>query len=95
MRIRYATQVGVKPPTFLCFATAGNRLHFSYLRYLENSLREAYGFRGTPIRLAVRGRGHSVVMPEITNILKIGKWSELGKKYQASQDISKLVRRSS
>jgi 2-methylisocitrate lyase-like PEP mutase family enzyme len=38
---------------------------------------------------------HSVVMPEITNILKIGKWSELGKKYQASQDISKLVRRSS
>ena len=57
VRVRYATQVGVKPPTFLCFTTAGGRLHFSYLRYLENSLREAYGFRGTPIRLAVRGRG--------------------------------------
>lgn len=57
VRIRYATQVGVKPPTFLCFATAGSRLHFSYLRYLENCLREAYGFRGTPIRLVVRGRG--------------------------------------
>lgn len=57
VRIRYATQVGVKPPTFLCFATAGSRLHFSYLRYLENCLREAYGFRGTPIRLVIRGRG--------------------------------------
>ena len=57
VRFRYATQVGVKPPTFLCFATAGSRPHFSYLRYLENCLREAYGFRGTPIRLAVRGRG--------------------------------------
>ena len=57
VRIRYAAQVGVKPPTFLCFATAASRLHFSYLRYLENCLREAYGFRGTPIRLVVRGRG--------------------------------------
>jgi GTP-binding protein len=57
VRIRYATQVGVKPPTFLCFATAGSRLHFSYLRYLENCLRGVYGFRGTPIRLVVRGRG--------------------------------------
>lgn len=57
VRIRYATQVGVKPPTFLCFATAGGRLHFSYLRYIENCLRETYGFRGTPIRLVVRGRG--------------------------------------
>jgi GTP-binding protein len=56
VRIRYATQVGVKPPTFLCFATAGSRMHFSYLRYLENCLREVYGFRGTPIRLVVRGR---------------------------------------
>ncbi len=54
VRIRYATQVGVKPPAFLLFATAGRDLHFSYLRYLENCLRQAYGFRGTPIRLVVR-----------------------------------------
>jgi GTPase len=54
--IRYATQVGIRPPTFLCFATAGRGLHFSYLRYLENCLRQAYGFRGTPIRLKIRGR---------------------------------------
>jgi GTP-binding protein len=57
VRIRYATQVSVKPPTFVCFATAGSRLHFSYVRYLENCLREAYGFRGTPLRLVIRGRG--------------------------------------
>jgi GTP-binding protein len=57
VRIRYVTQVGVKPPTFLCFTTAHRGLHFSYVRYLENVLRRTYGFRGTPIRLAVRGRG--------------------------------------
>jgi len=56
VRVRYVTQVGVKPPTFLCFGTAAGGLHFSYLRYLENCLRKAYGFRGTPIRLLVRGR---------------------------------------
>lgn len=56
VRLRYATQVGVKPPTLLCFATAAHGLHFSYLRYLENCLRQAYGFRGTPIRLVIRGR---------------------------------------
>ncbi|MBI4536774.1 MAG: ribosome biogenesis GTPase Der [candidate division NC10 bacterium] len=56
VRIRYATQVAVKPPTFLCFATASKGLHFSYRRYLENCLRDAFDFRGTPIRLSVRGR---------------------------------------
>ena len=56
VRIRYATQVAVKPPTFLCFATSTKGLHFTYLRYLENCLRQAYGFRGTPIRLSIRGR---------------------------------------
>ncbi len=56
VRVRYVTQVAVKPPTFLCFATASKELHFSYRRYLENCLREAFDFRGTPIRLSVRGR---------------------------------------
>jgi GTP-binding protein len=56
VRIRYATQTGVKPPTFVLFTTTAGKLHFSYMRYVENCLREAYGFRGTPIRLAVRGR---------------------------------------
>ena len=56
VRIRYVTQTGVKPPTFVCFTTTHGKLHFSYMRYLENCIRQAYGFQGTPIRLAVRGR---------------------------------------
>jgi GTP-binding protein len=55
VRIRYATQVAIKPPTFLIFSTASD-LHFSYQRYLENCLRRAFGFHGTPIRVSVRGR---------------------------------------
>jgi GTP-binding protein len=53
-KVRYATQVGVAPPTFVFFATEPASLHFSYRRYLENRLREAYGFQGTPIRLVFR-----------------------------------------
>ena len=56
IRVHYVTQTGVKPPTFVCFTTARGKLHFSYMRYLENCLRQAYGFEGTPIRLAVRRR---------------------------------------
>src|SRR5574341_1353228 len=56
VHVRYVTQVGVRPPTFLCFGTAAGGLHFSYLRYLEKCLRNTLGFRGTPIRLLVRGR---------------------------------------
>jgi len=56
VRIRYATQTGIKPPTFVLFTTTSGKIHFSYMRYLENCLRETYGFRGTPIRLAIRGR---------------------------------------
>ena len=53
-KIRYATQVAVAPPTFVFFTTDPTSLHFSYKRYLENRLREAYGFDGTPIRLVFR-----------------------------------------
>ncbi|MFB3816491.1 MAG: ribosome biogenesis GTPase Der [Candidatus Methylomirabilales bacterium] len=56
VKIRYVTQTGVRPPTFVCFTSARHGLHFSYLRYLENAIRRAYPFTGTPIRLAVRGR---------------------------------------
>jgi GTPase len=56
VRVRYVTQTGTKPPTFVVFTTTAGKLHFSYMRYLENCLRETYGFRGTPIRLAIRGR---------------------------------------
>ncbi|HEY5435474.1 MAG TPA: ribosome biogenesis GTPase Der [Candidatus Limnocylindrales bacterium] len=53
-KIRYATQAGVAPPTFVLFATDPDSIHFSYRRYLENRIREAYGFDGTPIRLVFR-----------------------------------------
>ncbi len=53
-KIRYATQAGVAPPTFVLFATDAASIHFSYRRYLENRLRDAYEFTGTPIRLVFR-----------------------------------------
>ncbi|AZR72762.1 ribosome biogenesis GTPase Der [Anoxybacter fermentans] len=56
LKIYYATQVSVKPPTFVFFVNEPELMHFSYLRYLENNLREAFGFNGTPIRLLVRKR---------------------------------------
>ena len=56
IRIRYAVQTGVAPPTFTLFTSQGRRLHFSYERFLRHRLREAFGFEGTPIRLKVRGR---------------------------------------
>ena len=56
VRIRYAVQTGVAPPTFTLFTGRGARLHFSSERFLRRRLREAFGFVGTPIRLKARGR---------------------------------------
>ena len=56
LKIFYCTQAGVKPPTFILFVNEPELMHFSYLRYLENRLRAAYGFEGTPIRLVMRKR---------------------------------------
>jgi GTP-binding protein len=55
-KLFYATQVAVAPPTFLFFARDAGSVHFSYRRYLENRLRETFGFLGTPIRLVFRER---------------------------------------
>ena len=52
----YATQAAVEPPTFVLFGSDAARVHFSYRRYLENRLRDAFGFDGTPIRLVFRDR---------------------------------------
>jgi GTP-binding protein len=57
VRILYAAQTGVAPPTFVFFTNVATEFHFSYERFLVNRLREAFGFEGTPIRLAVRRRG--------------------------------------
>lgn len=56
IRIYYGTQVRTAPPTFVLFSNNPDMIHFSYLRYLENSLRQNFGFEGTPIRLIVRAR---------------------------------------
>lgn len=56
-RIKYVTQAGVNPPTFVFFVNDASLLHFSYRRYLENALRKAFGFEGTAVRLAFRSRG--------------------------------------
>jgi GTPase len=61
-KLFYATQVAVAPPTFVFFANDAASIHFSYRRYLENRLREAFGFDGTPIRLVFRDRS-SIKLP--------------------------------
>jgi GTP-binding protein len=61
-RLFYATQAAVAPPTFVFFASNASAVHFSYRRYLENQLRETFGFDGTPIRLVFRDRA-SVKLP--------------------------------
>ncbi|HHW66814.1 MAG: GTPase [Epulopiscium sp.] len=54
LKIYYMTQVSVKPPTFVLFVNDKELMHFSYERYIENQLREAFGFKGTPLRFMVR-----------------------------------------
>ena len=56
LKIMYVTQVKIKPPTFVIFVNEPEIMHFSYQRYLENKLREAFGFEGTPIQMIIRGK---------------------------------------
>lgn len=56
LRLYYITQVGVKPPTFVIFVNDKELMHFSYTRYIENQIREAFEFRGTPLRFIIRER---------------------------------------
>lgn len=56
LKVLYATQVAVKPPTFVVFVNDPELMHFSYKRFLENRIREAFGFEGTPIKILARKR---------------------------------------
>ena len=56
LKIFYATQVSVKPPTFVIFVNDKKLMHFSYVRYLENRIREAFGFKGTSLKFITRER---------------------------------------
>lgn len=57
LKVLYATQAEVNPPTFVFFVNDTKLIHFSYRRYLENKLRESFGFAGTPLRLVLKTRG--------------------------------------
>ena len=56
LRLYYITQVSVKPPTFVIFINDKELTHFSYTRYIENQIRETFGFRGTPLHFIYRER---------------------------------------
>ena len=57
LKVYYITQASVQPPTFICFCNDHRLFHYSYVRYLENQIREATGLTGTPVRMVVRQRG--------------------------------------
>jgi len=57
LKVLYATQVAVKPPSFVIFVNDPELMHFSYKRFLENKIRDAFGFEGTPIKIFARRRG--------------------------------------
>ena len=56
LKLFYITQVAVKPPTFVIFVNDKELMHFSYTRYIENQIRETFGFRGTPLKFIIRER---------------------------------------
>ena len=57
LKIYYMTQVGIKPPHFVCFCNDAQLFHFSYQRYLENQIRATFGLEGTPVKLTIRQKG--------------------------------------
>ena len=57
LKLYYMTQVETRPPQFVIFCNNSELFHFSYRRYIENRLRETFGFKGTPIRLIIRQKG--------------------------------------
>ena len=54
LKLYYMTQVAVKPPTFVIFVNDKELMHFSYVRYLENRIRESFGFKGTALKFLIR-----------------------------------------
>jgi GTP-binding protein len=66
-RVYYGTQAAIEPPTFVLFASGAQHLHFSYKRFLENRLRDAFGFGGTPLRLVFRERARVELTPRRPN----------------------------
>ena len=59
LKLFYMTQVSIKPPTFVIFVNDKELAHFSYMRYIENRIRDAFGFAGTPVKFIIRERKES------------------------------------
>ena len=57
LKVYYMTQTQVAPPTFVIFCNSEELFHFSYRRYIENCLRDTFGFNGTPIKIVIRQKG--------------------------------------
>ena len=59
LKIYYMTQTGIQPPTFVIFCNNAELFHFSYQRYIENCVRKAFGFEGTPVKLIIKQKEES------------------------------------
>ncbi|HAH18812.1 MAG TPA: ribosome biogenesis GTPase Der, partial [Eubacterium sp.] len=59
LKLFYITQVAIKPPTFVIFVNDKQLMHFSYTRYIENKIRDTFGFKGTPLKFIIRERKES------------------------------------
>ena len=81
-KLFFMTQVGVRPPTFVIKSNTDRPLHFSYMRYLENRLREKFGFTGTPLRLSVqkKGKGETGEAAPVRRILDVGEGLKPGRR---------------
>ncbi len=77
LRLYYITQVAVKPPTFVIFLNDKELMHFSYTRYLENRIRDAFGFKGTALKFIISQRGRKNINAFSTNLVS-GHWLRTG-----------------
>jgi GTP-binding protein len=59
LKVYYTSQVGIKPPSFVVFVNDPELMHFSYLRFMENTLRQNFGFEGVPLKISTRKRGEN------------------------------------
>jgi GTP-binding protein len=87
-KLYFMTQVGIRPPSFVVKTNTDREIHFSYQRYLENRLREEFGYVGTPIRLAFRKRGegeHEQGAAKVRRILDPGEGLKPGRKPRAKR----------
>jgi GTP-binding protein len=96
-KLYFMTQVGVRPPTFVIKANTDRGLHFSYMRFLENRLREQFGFKGTPIRLNVQKKHKDEDGPKaevaVRRILDVGEGLKPGRKRTRAEEGAERPRR--